>query len=176
MIKKGSDVRWYQRNAPQSTPQPHITHNSTRLSNHKFSSLESYQRRDDIHKHMCTLSCSRVSPVLMKHSPYPLSSLLIYSHKWVWWGSVSQANRVWIVLLHSYLPLAIQLSVYEDTGGVLSVFSPWIVAVFDCYSHLRQRLCKCFCGAEIKLREVFRCFCIVTYDFRHYSAASLTRM
>lgn len=45
-----------------------------------------------------------------------------------------------IVLLHSYLPSALQLSAYEDTGGVLSVCSPWLLVVFDCYSHLRQRL------------------------------------
>lgn len=56
-----------------------------------------------------------------------------------------------IVLLHSYLPSALQLSAHEDTGGVLSVFSPWLVVVFDCYSHLRRRLYKCFAGVEIKL-------------------------
>lgn len=33
------------------------------------------------HVHMCPLSCSRMSPVLMKHSPYPLPSLSLYSHK-----------------------------------------------------------------------------------------------
>ena len=62
-----------------------------------------------------------------------------------------------IVLLHSYLLSALQLSAYEDTGGVLSVFAPWLVVVFDCYSHLRQRLYKCFGGVEIKLVK----FCVV---------------
>lgn len=119
------------------------------------------------HVHVCPLSCSRMSPVLMKHSPYPLPSPSSYiPTKWVWWGSISQANRVWIVLLHSYLPSALQLSVYEDTDGVLSVYNPWLVVVFDCYSHLRRRLCKSFGGVEIKFSRVPLCCHIVTWEFR----------
>lgn len=95
------------------------------------------------HVHMCALSCSRMSPVLMKHSPYPLPSPSLYiPTKWVWWGSISRANRVRIVLLHSYLPSALQLSAYEDMDGLLSPFSPELVVVFDCYSHMRtERTC-----------------------------------
>ena len=115
------------------------------------------------HVHICPLSCSRMSPVLMKHSPYPLPSPSPYiPTKWVWWGSISQANRVRIVLLRSYLPSALQLSACKDTGGVLSVFSPWL-AVFDYYSHLRQRLCKSFGGVKIKLSKVSGCCHIVTW-------------
>lgn len=87
--------------------------------------LSAMRCRTQTHMHTCPLSCSRMSPVLMKHSPYPLPSLSHYIPiKWVWWGSIRQANRVRIVLLCSYLPSALQLSAYEDTGGVLSVFSP----------------------------------------------------
>lgn len=103
------------------------------------------------HVHMCALSCSRMSPVLMKHSPYPLLSLSPYiPTKWVWWGSIIQANRVRIVLLHSYLPSEFQLSAYEDTGGVLSVFSPWLVVCF----WLLFPFCKCFGGKLHHLAKV----------------------
>lgn len=129
--------------------------------------LSAMRCRTQTRVHVRPLSCSRMSPVLMKHSPYPLPSLSPHiPTKWVWWGSISRANRVRIVLLRSYLPSALQLSAYEDTGRVLSVCGPWLVVVFDCYSHLRRRLCKSFGGVEITFSEVPGCCHIVTWKLR----------
>lgn len=156
---------------------PHITRNSSWVVQAQgllIEKLSAMRCHTQTHVHTRPLSCSRMSPVLMKHSPYPLPSPSPHiPTKWVWWGSISQANRVRIVLLHSYLPSALQLSAYEDTGGVLSVSSPWLVVVFDCYSHLRHRLCKCFGGLKITFKEVFGV--LSYYEFMIKCASSLSK-
>lgn len=132
--KKASDGRLIAVKRSKEHLSPCITRNSSEFVQPQgllIEKLSAMRCHTQTHVHMCPLSCSRMSPVLMKHSPYPLPSLSPYiPTKWVWWGSISQANRVRIVLLRSYLPSALQLSACEDMRRVLSVFSPWLVVVF----------------------------------------------